>query len=98
MIKQIYQDIRNNDYRSLEEYLYKKFDSEKRIDGQYVGKTTVDFRFYHIVNNRYDVLKRAVDILRQSAEKKYGIGVKVIPCVMDELLPDRLGIELWCYK
>lgn len=100
MIEEIYKDINNNDYSSLSLFLDQEFYSglipEKAI---YAGATSVSFDSRHISNNRYYMLTRAVELLRSSSAYKFGTkNIYYVPLFMYELLPEKIGIELYCYK
>lgn len=94
----IVKDLVNNDHRSFETYLEKKFGTANRIDGDYIGKKSCDMEFRHILNGRYSILERLIQVLESSAKLAFGKDVEYIPFIMEELLPDRFGVELWAYK
>jgi hypothetical protein len=96
-LEKIYADLKNNDYRSLEEFLGDKFYSGEHKDTEFIGKTSVDFHFRYVEENRYDVLERAIIIAKENVKYKFGEDIEMIPVIMDELLPGKLGIELWCF-
>lgn len=55
-------------------------------------------QFIYIKTLNFPVFKRMLEVLEAAALEKFGTNVKYIPLIMDELLPDRFGIELWAYK
>lgn len=104
-LEKIFEDIRNNDHRSLENYLIIQIEpslnniKDKNGDKySYLGLTNVDFSFDCIKNDQYEVLEKAIKILKMNIENKYGNEVLCWTFVMTELLPQRIGIEVWVYK
>lgn len=97
-LKDIIKDLANNDYTSFKNYLNSKFSTVTSANKTYIDKTCVDMNYKYITQGRYDVLARMIQVLEQSAELKFGEDVDYAIFIMDELLPNRLGVELWAYK
>lgn len=93
-LNEILEDVRNNDIRSLESFIKEKYETKEYIGGEYLGKTSVDFKL------EYDAhaFIRALETLDASCKLKFNENSKYISFVMIELLPKRLGIELWAYR
>lgn len=98
ILKNIIKDLANNDYESFNVYLKSKFSIATPANKTYIDKTFVDMNYKYITQGRYDVLDRMILVLEDNAEQKFGKDVDYIPFIMDELLPDRIGVELWAYK
>ena len=98
ILKGIIKDLASNDHGSFKVYLNNKFSIATPANKTYIGKTSVDMLFIYIEQERVDVLQRMIMVLEDNAEQKFGKNVDYIPFIMDELLPDRFGVELWAYK
>lgn len=98
ILKNIIKDLANGDYTSFRAYLKSKFSIATSANETYIGKTSVDILFIYIEQERVDVLQRMIMVLEDNAELKFGKDVDYAIFMMDELLPDRLGVELWAYK
>ena len=98
IFKDIIKDLANNDYTSFNAYLESKFSTVTSENETYIGKTSVDMLSVYIKQERADVLQRMLMILEDSAESKFGKDIDYAIFMMDELLPERFGVELWAYK
>lgn len=98
ILKNIIKDLANNDHGSFKVYLKSKFSIATPANKTYIGKTSVDMDFRYITQGAWNILERMIMVLEDNAEQKFGKDVDYIPFIMDELLPDRLGVELWAYK
>lgn len=98
IFKDIIKDLAKNDNTSFKAYLKNKFRTVTSANNTYIGRTSVDMLSVYIEQERADVLQRMIEILENSAESKFGKDVDYAIFMMDELLPDRLGVELWAYK
>lgn len=98
-INDILKDMSNNNFDSLYYFLYEryKFDFTLR-NHKYVGEKSIDIKFKHVIELRHDIFISAMDLLDSLVKKQYGESIFCIPMIMVELLPDRLGIELWVYE
>lgn len=97
-LKNIIKDLANNDYTSFKTYLNTKFRTMTSANDTYIDKTFVDMNYKYITQGRYDVLDRMILVLEDAAEQKFGKNVDYAVFIMDELLPERLGVELRAYK
>lgn len=94
-IEKLIEDFKNNDHRELEKVLHNIFGTKLKITGDYIGSTSVDISTETLTKKTF---KRAIEILQCNLKSKFGYDHQCIPFVMDELLPNRLGMELWVYK
>lgn len=98
ILKDIIKDLANNDYRSFQAYLNNRFKAITPEDEIYIDKCYVDMLYTYITKGMYPVLERMIAVLEDVAEQKFGKNVDYAVFIMDELLPERLGVELWAYK
>lgn len=98
IFKDIIKDLANDDYTSFKAYLKNKFRTVTSANQTYIDKTSVDMLSVYIKQERAEVLQLMMRVLERSAESKFGKDVDYAIFMMDELLPDRLGVELWAYK
>lgn len=98
IFKDIIKDLANDDYTSFNAYLESKFSIATSENYTYIGKTSVDMLSVYIKQERAEVLQLMMKILERSAESKFGKDVDYAVFIRDELLPERLGVELWAYE
>lgn len=97
-LKNIIKDLANDDYRSFQAYLNNRFKAITPEDEIYIDKCYVDILYTYITKEMYLVLERMIAVLENAAEQKFGKNVDYAVFIMDELLPERLGVELRAYK